>query len=101
MKQKPDDLIPINIVSTRLVGLSFEFTESVLPNFVANVALIDDTGKQVTTITVGSSTWRDYGNIELSGSTYALISEVVLKVTVSIVQYMNSQKKILDTEVGN
>lgn len=90
----PDKFIPINITKAKVVAVYLQFKEEML-EFSAEVSLISDVGKQITTIRIGNGNWDKEQNADLSLETIELANELRAEVETSITRYMNAKQKLL------
>ncbi len=93
-----EKLIPISIVGAKIITMGFRYKEDdEVPDFTAEVQLIDAHGKNVTSITVTSmSYYGSNSNCELSPNLVMLAAKVKRELNDVITVYMNSKQKILE-----
>lgn len=69
-------LVPINITNGEITGISID-CEGNIPEVKANISLIDDYGKSITTISIGTQSWNSISGLKVSTRVYALIGELI------------------------
>ena len=90
-----DGLIPINITKAKVTAIVLQYKETKL-EFNAEVSLIDDYGKCVTSIHIGNGRWEATDNAELSLSTIELAKQIRSEIEISVIRFMNSKQKVLE-----
>lgn len=89
-----DKFIPINITKAKVVAVYLQYKENML-EFSAEVSLINDGGKQITTIRVGNGNWDKEQNAELALETIELANEIRLEVEKAVILFMNAKQKLI------
>lgn len=97
MKKKEMKMLPINIVEGEITGISIE-CKNALPSVSINVSLIDDYGKKITTVVMTTKEYYTLGKMEVSMKSLSLIGDLIRELKNCAIQYMNQQKKIIDTK---
>ncbi len=94
MDKRPD-LIPINIVGAKVKSLQFEYEKDTVPVVNLSVSLVDDLDRSITSITLSTRSWYDYGAMKVTTKAYDLIGQLTKEMTKCAIVHMNSQRKVI------
>ena len=99
MRKKDEmKMIPINITDGEITGISIDCSEKGIPEIGVNVSLLDDFGKKITTISITTRQYYDMGQMKVSTKAFSLVGDLIRELKVCAIQYMNTQRKILDVK---
>ncbi len=90
-----DNLIPINITKAKVVAISLNFRENQL-EFRAEVSLLSEYGKPITSIYIGTDNYNEKNNVELSLESIELAKQVRFEIEVAIIRFMNSKQNVIE-----
>lgn len=90
-----DRLIPINITKAKVVSVYLQYKKDQL-EFSAEVGLISEYGKPLTTIRVGNGNWEKESNAELSLETIDLANKVREEIEIAVIRFMNSKQNVIE-----
>ena len=94
---KEAKLVPIEITDGEITGIQIDCETKDL-HLSFNVSLIDNYGKKITTITIGTRSWCSIGNLKISTKSYALVGELLKELKICAIQHMNVSRKIIESK---
>ena len=86
--------LPINITKATVISVALKYEEKQL-KFNAEVALINEYGKRITSVYVGNDNWNGE-NAELTLLCIDLAKKIRAEIEDSVTKFMNAQQKIID-----
>ena len=90
-------LIPINITKAKIEKIALTFSDSDKElNYNAEVTLIDDYGKHITSIYISNGGWNKDDRAKITPYIIDLAGKIRAEVEVQVIRHINKQQRTLE-----
>ncbi len=90
-KQK---FLPINITKATVVAIALTYKEKQL-QYSAEVSLVSEFGKPITSVYVSNNSWDEKDKAELTLNTIALANSIRTEIETCVIKFMNSKQGVI------
>jgi len=92
---KKNRLISINITKAKVIAISLKYKANQL-EYSAEVGLISEYDKPITSVYIGNDAWEESKRAELTLKTIDIANQLREEIEISVIRKMNSMQKILE-----
>jgi len=92
---KKQKFLPINITKATIVAIALKYKEKQL-EYNAEVSLVSEFGKPITSVYVSNSNWNEEDNAELTLNTIAFANSIRTEIETSVIRFMNSKQNVIE-----